>query len=139
MGSEIIPIVGLIVFWAWVAWLLLEWRKLKHKSDMQKKIVDKFSTVQEFNNFLQSEEGRKFLSFLKFNGFGLREKIQSSLSKGIIGTILGISIIAVGKFFPVEAKYFSATGIIIIALGVGFLVSTVVSYNLSSKWGLFED
>jgi len=133
----VLPIT--IVFWAWVVWVILEWRKMRHKSKLQSKIVDKFSTAQEFNDFLQSQEGSRFLNFLRFNGLAPREKILSSLRKGIILSFLGIAIIVIGSLFAAEMKYFIAFGIVLIALGVGFLVSTKISYNLSKKWGIIDE
>jgi len=136
-GSEdvaliiIMPIM--IAFWAWVVWAILEWRKMRHK------IVEKFSTVQEFNDFLQSKEGNRFLDFLKFNGFTPRGKILSSLSKGVILFFLGVALVIIGQIFTGEMKYFNAFGIVIIALGVGFLISTFISYKLSKKWGIIDE
>ena len=128
-----------ILFWAWVVWAILEWRKTRHKSQLQNKIVDKFSSVQEFNEFLQSKEGNKFLNFVKFNGLAPKEKLLSSLSKGVILVTLGIALILVGQIFPGEMKYFIAFGIVFIALGVGFVISMYISYTLSKKWGIIED
>jgi len=128
-----------ILFWAWVVWAILEWRKTRHKSQLQNKIVDKFSSVQEFNEFLQSKEGNKFLNFVKFNGLAPKEKLLSSLSKGVILVTLGIALILVGQIFPDEMKYFIAFGIVFIALGVGFVISMYISYTLSKKWGIIED
>ena len=128
-----------ILFWAWVVWAILEWRKTRHKSQLQNKIVDKFSSVQEFNEFLQSKEGNKFLNFVKFNGLAPKEKLLSSLSKGVILVTLGIALILVGQIFPDEMKYFIAIGIVLIALGVGFLLSTFISYTLSKKWGIIDE
>ena len=141
-GDEIVLMTVLpimIVFWGWVVWVILEWRKLRHKSKLQSKIVDKFSTAQEFSDFLQSKEGSRFLNFLKFNGRAPRERILSSLSKGVILSFLGIAIIVIGSLFAEEMKYFIAFGIVLIALGVGFLVSTKISYNLSKKWGIIDE
>jgi hypothetical protein len=141
-GDEIVLMTVLpimIVFWGWVVWVILEWRKLRHKSKLQSKIVDKFSTAQEFSAFLQSKEGSRFLNFLKFNGRAPRERILSSLSKGVILSFLGIAIIVIGSLFAEEMKYFIAFGIVLIALGVGFLVSTKISYNLSKKWGIIDE
>jgi len=135
IGSEdvaliiIMPIM--IAFWAWVVWAILEWRKMRHKSQLQNKIVEKFSTVQEFNDFLQSKEGNRFLDFLKFNGFTPRGKILSSLSKGVILFFLGVALVIIGQIFTGEMKYF--------ALGVGFLISTFISYKLSKKWGIIDE
>jgi hypothetical protein len=128
-----------ILFWAWVVWAILEWRKTRHKSQLQNKIVDKFQSVQEFNDFLQSKEGNKFLNFIKFNGLAPREKLLSSLSKGVILVALGISLILVGQIFTEEMRYFIAFGIVFIALGVGFVISMYISYTLSKKWGIIDE
>jgi len=130
---------AMFVFWGWVVWIILEWRKLRYKSGLQSKMVDKFPTAQEFNDFLQSREGNKFLNFLKFNGLAPREKILSSLSKGIILSMFGISLIILGQIFTEEMKYFIAFGIVIVALGLGFLISTFISYKLSKKWGIINE
>lgn len=133
----VLPIT--ILFWAWVVWIILEWRKMGQKSKLQSKIVDKFTTVQEFNDFLQSQEGSKFLNFLKFNGLSPRGKILSALSKGVILTMLGISLVIIGQIFTEEMRYFLAFGIVFIALGVGFLIATFISYTLSKKWGIMDE
>jgi hypothetical protein len=142
-GSEntvLIAVLPLtILFWAWVVWAILDWRKTRHKSQLQNKIVDKFQSVQEFNDFLQSQEGSKFLSFMKFNGLAPKEKLLSSLSKGVILVTLGIALILVGQIFTEEMKYFIAFGIVFIALGAGFLISTFISYTLSKKWGIIDE
>ena len=143
LGSEdkvLIAVLPLtILFWAWVVWAILDWRKTRHKSQLQNKIVDKFQSVQEFNDFLQSQEGNKFLSFMKFNGLAPKEKLLSSLSKGVILVTLGIALIIVGQIFTEEMKYFIAFGIVFIALGAGFLISTFISYTLSKKWGIIDE
>jgi len=156
-GSEDVALITIlpltILFWAWVVWAILEWRKTRHKSQLQNKIVDKFSSVQEFNDFLQSKEGNKFLNFIKFNGLAPKEKLNfikfnglapkekllSSLSKGVILITLGIALILVGQIFTEEMKYFIAFGIVFIALGAGFLISTFISYTLSKKWGIIDE
>ncbi len=142
-GSEDVALIAIlpltILFWAWVVWAILEWRKTRHKSQLQNKIVDKFQSVQEFSDFLQSKEGNKFLNFVKFSGLAPKEKLLSSLTKGVILVTLGIALILVGQIFIEEMKYFIAFGIVSIALGVGFLISTFISYTLSKKWGIIDE
>ena len=133
----IMPIM--LVFWAWVVWVILEWRKIRHKSMLQSKIVDKFSTVQEFNDFIQSKEGNKFLNFLKYNGHAPREKIISSLTRGLVLLFLGIALTIIGPTLPIEWRFLSAFGIIIFALALGYLISTFISYKLIKKWGIIEE
>ena len=131
-------IPALFIFGGWLVWSILDWLKMRHKSQLQNRILEKFTTVQEFNDFIQSKEGNKFLNFLSFNGSTPRQKILSSLSKGVIITFVGISLILIGQIFPEEMKYFLAFGIILIALGLGFLASTLISYTLSKKWGIID-
>ena len=135
----IIVLPLMFVFWGWVVWVILDWRKIRHKSQLQNKLVDKFPTAQEFNDFLQSQEGNKFLNFLRFNGLAPKAKILSSLSKGVIFSTFGIALVIIGQIFTEEMKYFNAFGIVIIALGVGFLISTFISYKLSKKWGIIDE
>ena len=142
-GSEDVALIAIlpltILFWAWVVWAILEWRKTRHKSQLQNKIVDRFQSVQEFSDFLQSKEGNKFLNFIKFSGLAPKEKLLSSLTKGVILVTLGIALIIVGQIFTEEMKYFIAFGIVSIALGIGFLISTFISYTLSKKWGIIDE
>ncbi len=128
----------LFIFGGWLVWSIMDWLKMRQKSQLQNKILEKFTTVQEFNEFIQSEEGNKFLKFLSYNGLTPRQKILSSLSKGVIITFIGISLILIKQIFPEEMQYFLAIGIVLIALGVGFLVSTFISYTLSKKWGIID-
>lgn len=129
---------ALFIFGGWLVWSILDWLKMRHKSQLQNRILEKFTTVQEFNDFIQSKEGNKFLNFLSFSGSTPRQKILSSLSKGVIISFVGISLILIRQIFTGEMKYFLAAGIILIALGVSFLVSTFISYTLSKKWGIID-
>ncbi len=141
-GSEnlamIIVLPASFILWGWVVWVVLEWRKIKHKRGIQDKIVDKFDNVQELNDFLQTEAGENFLKFLRINGFGVRDKLLSSTTRGIILTILGIAFLIISQIYADEMKILITIGIVIMALGAGFLVSTIISYQLSKKWGLIE-
>ncbi|MCK4762177.1 MAG: hypothetical protein KAW12_08270 [Candidatus Aminicenantes bacterium] len=139
--TEVVVMLGMFVFWAWVVYIILEWRRMKHKSQMQHKIIEKFGAVQELNDFLQSESGNKFMNFLTIGGTGPKEKLLSSISKGVILSIVGAAFFVIGPFFSEftkDVRLFQAIGIVVIALGVGFLVSTFISYQLSKKWGLIK-
>jgi hypothetical protein len=126
------------VFMGWLLWIILEWLRMRHKSQLQDKILAKFTTVQEFNDFIQSEEGNRFLKVFSHNGSAPSQKILSSLSRGVTISFIGVSLILIRQGFPEEMKYFLVLGAILIALGLGFLASTLISYTLSKKWGILE-
>ena len=88
----------MFAFMGWLIWAVLEWLRIRHKSQLQNKILEKFTTVQEFNDFIQSKEGNKFLKFVSYNGLAPRQKILSSLSRGIIISFIGVSLILIGRF-----------------------------------------
>ena len=126
------------VFMGWLLWIILEWLRMRHKSQLQDKILEKFTTVQEFNDFIQSKDGDRFLKVFSHNGSAPSQKILSSLSRGVTISFIGVSLILIRQGFPEEMKYFLVLGAILIALGLGFLASTFISYTLSKKWGILE-
>ncbi len=126
-------------FFAWVFKVVLDSKKLKHKSALHHKLVEKFGNVEELNNFLQSDNGKTFFQSLSIEGTAPKEKLLSTITKGIVSGFVGIAFILISQIFTEEAEFFNAIGIIIIALGLGFLVSSFASIYLSKKWGLIED
>jgi len=140
--SPLIPMIASVTMTALIVWVILEWRRLKLKASLQNKLIDKFSTGPELNDFLQSSGGGKFINFLTVGGIGPKEKLLSSITKGIVLTFLGIALLFIGPFLQEavqEVRGVQALGIAALAIGIGFLVSTFISYKLSKKWGIIED
>lgn len=138
---ELAMVIGVILFWGWVVYIILEWRKLKHKNQLQNKIIDKLNSVPELNEFLQTEGGSRFLNFLTIEGYSPKEKLLSSITKGIILLMLGIAFVVSHGFFSTVAEdssIFVGIGFILFLLGIGFLVSSFISYLLSKKWGIIK-
>lgn len=139
--NEVVVIGSVILLWGWVVYIILEWRKLKHKNQLQNKIIDKLNTVPELNEFLQTESGSRFLNFLTIEGFSPKEKLLSSITKGIIFIMLGVAFFSIDPLFSTvteDAQIFAALAFIVSALGIGFLVSSFISYLLSKKWGIIK-
>ena len=139
--ERVIVFISMFILWGWVVYAILDWRKMKHKSQLQHKIVEKFSGVQELNDFLRSESGNKFLDFLTIKGLAPKEKLLSSIKLGAILLCVGIAALFTGPLFThvsYEVKIVTGIAILIIALGIGFLVSSFISCVLSKKWGLIE-
>ncbi len=140
--NDMFPMIGSVAMMGLIVWAIVEWRKLKHKANLQNKLIDKFSTGTELNDFLQSSGGCKFINFLTAGGSGPKEKLLASITKGIILTFLGTALLFIGPFLQeaiAEIRGFQAFGIALLAVGIGFLVSTFISYKLSKKWGIIED
>ncbi len=127
------------VFFAWVFKVILDSKKLKHKSALHHKLVEKFGNVEELNEFLKSENGVAFFKSLSIEGIAPKERLLATITKGIVSGFLGGAFIIIGQIFTEEAEFFNAIGIIVISLGLGFIVSSIVSVYLSKKWGILED
>lgn len=141
-SSDLFPMLGSVTTVALIVWVILEWRRMKHKYNLQNKLMDKFNSGPELNNFLQSSSGDKLMTFLTIGGIGPKEKLLSSVGKGIILSLLGTALLFIGPFMQTaleEIRGIQALGIAVLAIGIGFLLSTYVSYKLSKKWGIIQD
>jgi hypothetical protein len=116
-----------------------DWRKIRLKSEFHHKLVDKFSNVNDLNDFLQSKTGANFLRSLTINGLRPKEKLMSAVSTGVIMGFLGIAVLAFGTLVGGGLQYYFGSGIALFVLGIGFLVSALVSYHLSKKWGIIKE
>lgn len=141
-NPDLIPMLGGVTITGTLVWGILEWRKLKHNYELQSKLLDKFNVVPELNDFLKSQGGNKSLNFLTAKGIGPKEKLLASIAKGIIFSIVGLAIMFIGPFLGGgdinDIRGVQSLGIVSIAIGVGFLVSTFISYKLSKKWGIID-
>jgi len=142
--SQGVMTVGFLLLVAWIIKILWEGKRTRLKSELHHKLMDKFATGQEMSEFLQSESGNNFLDSMKLKGEVrmeatiVKDKLLKSISLGIILASLGAATMLVGKLFEKETQYAFASGLIILILSIGFLISSAVSYALSKKWGLFD-
>jgi len=134
----VVVMVSMLFLYGWVAWIILEWRKLGRKSQIHHKLLDRFQSPGELQTFLQSEGGERFLKSVKIDGLAPKEKIMASFSRAAVATFLGIAVLFVGLIMPEYLKIFLSAGIIIVGLGLGLFGSALISLNLSKKWGVFD-
>lgn len=130
-----IAVVGL---WVWVAWVVLEWRRVAQKAQLHKTLIERFSSSAELQAFLVSEGGDRLFRSLSLGHLAAKEKILASFSRGTIVALLGVSTLIVSLIQPEYAPIFLSAGIIIIALGAGLIISGLLSIGIGRKWGLFE-
>lgn len=130
--------IGMFVLYAWVAWIVLEWRKLGRKSQLHHKLLDRFQSPGELQAFLQSEGGERFLKSVSIDGLAPKQKIMASFSRAAVAVFIGIAVLIVGVIMPEFLEFYLSAGVIILGLGLGLFVSSLISLNLSKKWGIFD-
>ena len=141
----------LIVFLSTMVWLVrsfIQHRRWLKQSQVQTevhtKLMDRMTSNEELIAYIQSPAGRRFLE-----AGPVRAEETPSISAPI-GSIIwslmaGIVLTAVGLGFRYSANVikdeahdaFLVVGMIIIALGAGFILASLMAFIVSSRLGLF--
>jgi hypothetical protein len=123
-------------------------RQSRVQTEVHTKILDRLQSNEEVLAYIQTPAGQRFLQTGPSplpdaeppRAIGAPySRIFWSVQIGIVLLALGIGLGRVASRVPSEiAGAFNAMGIIASALGVGAIVSGVVSYALSSRFGLLQ-
>jgi len=136
----LIPITISITFFGMVAFIVwtssnAKSRRAALQADVQTRLIDKFSNAPEFVEFLNSDTGKQFLTGVdKMPQLMARDRIVGGVSRGVIMTLLGAAFIAI--WIAAGEIGFMYPGFILIGLGIGFFISTLISLKMSQRFGL---
>ncbi len=139
--------IGLLV---WLIRTLVDYRRwsrlAKVQTDVHTKLLDRFTANDDLLAYIQSPAGSKFLesSPIKLDA-GPRTvgaplgRILWSVQGGLVLMAGGIGLqIAGGQAKNPAAQPLHAMGVLAIALGLGFVISAIISYVISHRLGLIE-
>jgi hypothetical protein len=139
-----IAMLGFLGVIGWIVSIVVEGRKrtmaIRARADFQNRVLEKYGSGREFVELVQSEGGQKLLNALPAEpAAGPADRILGSVHRGILLIFLGIGLLIVPAFVErgdIE-RLSLAFGVILLALGIGFLVSAVLSRRLARSLGLF--
>ena len=136
--GPVLIIAVLAVFMAWVVWLYSQRKKERARAELEvrRRVLEKFATGEELTAFLASGGGRKFLEDISTDHASQADRILKSLQRGAILTILGLGLWLLVAWNPRDMEAAGVFGTIALAVGLGYLASAGVAYNLSRRWGL---
>jgi hypothetical protein len=152
--AEMIPVVAIVfIITSALAGLirtLLDQHRWKRAAQMQmevqNKLIDRFSGSNELLSYLQSPTGRGLAEIHApmMLGTGLRTldapigRIFWPLQAGIVLTAAGVGLHFLGSRigFAEMSEPVSGFGQLVVAIGIGFIVSAAASYLLSHRLGL---
>jgi hypothetical protein len=128
----IIAIGGSFTMVVAIVWLgtRAKQRRDQLRADVQMKLIEKFSSSADFVRFLESPAGRQFLQDMPTRS--TRDRILWGIRTGVVLTFLGFGF-AVGYFVERDAGFF-IPAFILIGLGLGFLLSSAISWKLAKQW-----
>src|SRR5262245_23837793 len=147
IGTLILAIAGGLI---WLIKTLVDqrrWSRLsKIQTDVHTKILDRFASNEDLLAYIQTPAGRKFLESAPISIDQPRSiaaplgRILWSAQAGAVLTVLGLGIILVSRNALEEvAPPLAAFGAVLLALGVGVLVSAFLAYTLTRRFKLMPD
>jgi hypothetical protein len=116
------------------------------QADVHSKLMDRMTSNEELLAYIQSPAGRKFLEAAPIQPEAETPAHSAPVGPIIWSMMAGIVMSTVGAGFRFAAntigddvqKGFIAIGIIVLSLGVGFILSSIMAYLVSSRLGLFQ-
>jgi hypothetical protein len=139
--------VGLLV---WLIRTLIDykrWNRLARvQTEVHTKLMDRFSGNEELLAYIKSPAGARFLESTPITLDAAPRSIGAPLSRILWSVQGGIVLIAGGiglQFIGIRvgdmaAQPLQGLGILAIALGLGFVISAIISYVMSRRLGLIE-
>lgn len=143
-GFVVLGVWGVVAGFSWIFWVVATniriARVARTHSRMHTDLVEKLGSSQELMGFLQTEAGQRL--FAESPQTEPRRnplnRILGSVQAGIVLTVLGLVLAGLSVTVPLAETTFIAFGSITGAIGVGLLLSALISYRLSKSMGLMD-
>jgi len=133
---EWIPIVGMLSSFGSAVLIVYfvtraRQRRVELQTEMQAKLVERFGSATDLVSFLQSPAGREFVAGVQVAPINqTRERILRGLTASIVLTALGAGFIFLTFL---EDRDFVIPGTIVLSLGIGYFIATIISWRLSAS------
>jgi hypothetical protein len=134
----------------WIVRTLVEYRRWNRTSkihtEVNNKLLDRFTSNEELLAYIQTPAGRKFIESAPLPIDTPARQVAAPLSRILWSVQVGVVLAAggVGLFYVSRrvieevAQPFFAVAVLAISFGVGFAASAAASYVLSRRLGLLE-
>jgi hypothetical protein len=127
--------VAFFVGFCWMVYLIAITIRRRQQDAVQKYVLDKFSSAQDFAQFVQSPAGQRYLAGLSVVVTNPRNTIITSIQTGCVVMFGGMGFL-VGNGGMGTASF--RIGWVLFLAGAGFLVSAALSYFMAKKVGWKE-
>ena len=150
-GLSIFCVLALITgVLTWLIRTLIEHRRWSRVSKVQaevhNKLMDRFTTNEDLLAYIQTPAGKRFLESAPIALDGVPRAVSAPVGRILWSVQVGLVLAAAG--FGLEyvsgsiektvSQPLFAMGVLAISIGIGFVLSAIVSYVLSRRLGLWE-
>jgi hypothetical protein len=126
--KEWFVLLAMFSLFGWVAYLGASMVRRKQRSDMQKALLEKFSSAHDFAEFMQSPAGQKYVLNFTDEVTGPFSSITNAIKVGIVLLFAGAALVASGQRHNIWLL--DTMGMFSTCVGAGFLISAAISYLL---------
>ena len=135
----VILILGQLAFIGFILWMVFRGResRMRQRSEERSRMLERFSSGQELNEFLSSSAGARYLELLGERVAHPIKSLSATVTAGIISIFAGGAFNIVSRSVPdADQMGFRIPGILGLVVGVGILVAAAVSAFLYRRAGL---
>lgn len=129
--------LSLFVTMGWGVYLLAETRKrrdrIQAQAELNRRLLDKFGSAREIVEFFETPGGAKFMESLASDREAPAGAVLRSTHREIILAILAVGCLSLAWYYRADENPLLVIGVLLLCLGIGFLVSAVVSRQLSKS------
>lgn len=143
--QEVLTVAIVFGMVGWVTWVIANAIRRGHTArgvaDLHSKLLDKCTSNTELLSYLESQSGRRFLESTTTNEANPPGRILNAIQAGAIAALAGGAMLIVRTVEHVDwdgGEFLVVFGSVLLAIGLGFLVSAAISYVLCRSWGLFR-
>jgi hypothetical protein len=145
IGLVLITITGGIT---WIVRSLIDYRRwtlmLKTQTDIHSRLMDRLTSSEDLLAYIQSPAGKRFLEFAPMSTASstsgtTQGRILWSVQAGLVLCLAGVGLHYASGYITAEASQpFFVLGVLLIAIGVGFILSAFASYLIARNMGLVQ-
>ena len=149
--AGLLAFVAFLLVLTWLIRQLIDYRRwnrmTRTQTEVHTKLLDRLTNNEDLMAYMQTPAGRRFLesapipldTAVAAPVAAPLNRILWSIQVGVILVTLGIGFwVAQGSILQELRQLFFVIGTVSVALGVGFVISAVVSYLLSARLGLLQ-
>ncbi len=128
----------------WIVWVISTNLRRRQATErvaaVHAKLLDQCANSNELLRYLESEHGRRFLESATVETSNPAARILGAIQAGFVVGLLGVAGLLVrdGLHDPDARETMTVFASAALAIGIGFLISAVVSYMLSRSWGILR-
>jgi hypothetical protein len=111
---------------------------IRSRTDLLNRILDKFGSSRDFIELSESPGGKRLLEALGSEPNGVGGKILTAVQRGVVLTVVGIGVLLLSLTITENAveEFIRIAGVVLFALGIGYLGSSALSYRMARSIGL---